>query len=147
MPVSQSTPCSPFPVAAHQTGRAVFPHPAFRRKITLSHVVCAVTSEPRLTLIDFRQLSCPWLLYILFPNQGPFPPPALPRFLGTTGLSATLTTQSSPRGLPVGVCATPLPGLPVLPLLSSSMRASANTPAEASRCSCRSLPKMPAAFS
>ena len=37
-------------------------------------------------------------------------------------------------------------GLPVLLLPSSSMRASASTPAEAGRCACRSLPGSPAAF-
>ena len=46
----------------------------------------------------------PLLLYIPLSNQGPFPPRELPRFLSTTGFSATLTTQSSPHGLPVGTC-------------------------------------------
>ena len=45
------------------------------------------------------------------------------------------------------VRATPLTKLPVLPFLSSSMRASVNTSAETHRCACRSLPNMPAAFS
>ena len=46
----------------------------------------------------------PLLIYIPLSNQGPFPPRQLPRFLSTTGLSATLTIQSSPHGLPVGTC-------------------------------------------
>ena len=87
----------------------------------------------------------PLLLYIPLSNQGPFPPRELPRFLSTTGLSATLTTQPSPHGLPVGR-AMPLSGLPVLPLLSSCLRASANTPAETDQCACRSLPDLSSAF-
>ena len=34
-------------------------------------------------------ISCPFLLLASVLNQGPFPPPALPGFHGTTGLSAT----------------------------------------------------------
>ena len=66
---------------------------------------------------------------MLFSNQGSFPPPALPGFLGSTSPSATLTARPAPHGVPVGVCAPP-PGLPVLPPLPSSMRAAATTPAE-----------------
>ena len=40
----------------------------------------------------------------------------------------------------------PLSGLPVLPLLSSCLRASANTPAETDQCACRSLPDLSSAF-
>ena len=40
---------------------------------------------------------------ILPPPYGPFPPPALPGFSGTTGLSATLPAQPVPRGLSVDV--------------------------------------------
>ena len=42
--------------------------------------------------------------------------------------------------------AMPLSGLPVLLLLSSCPRASANTPAETDRCSCRTLPDLSSAF-
>ena len=87
----------------------------------------------------------PLLLYIPLSNQGPFPPRQLPRFLSTTGLSATLTTQSSPHGFPVGTCHA-IVRVPVLSLLSSCLRASANTPAETDRCSCRTLPDLSSAF-
>ena len=40
----------------------------------------------------------------------------------------------------------PLSGLPVLPLLSSCLRASANTSAETDQCACRSLPDLSSAF-
>ena len=43
-------------------------------------------------------------------------------------------------------CVWPPPALPVLQLLPSCMHASATTPAEAVRCSCRSLPELPSAF-
>ena len=87
----------------------------------------------------------PFLLPALFPNQGPFAPAALPAFPATTGPSATLPAPAGPRGFQVGACAPPT-GLPVLRLPSSSLRASANTPAETSRCPCRSLPDSPSAF-
>ena len=41
---------------------------------------------------------------MLLSTQGPFPPRSLPRFPGTTGLSATLTARPAPRGVPVDVC-------------------------------------------
>ncbi len=71
----------------------------------------------------------PCLLSASLSNQGPFPPQALPRFLGTTGLSATLPAQTGPHGFSVGACAPPT-GLPVLLLRSSCTHAAANTPAE-----------------
>ena len=37
-------------------------------------------------------------------TRGPFPPPALPGFSGTTGLSATPTAQAGPHGFPVDAC-------------------------------------------
>ena len=52
-----------------------------------------------------RRLSVvvPCVRSILPPPYGPFPPPALPGFSGTTGLSATLPAQPVPRGLSVDV--------------------------------------------
>ncbi len=41
---------------------------------------------------------------MLLSTQGPFPPPALPGFSGTTDPSATLTARPAPRGVPVDVC-------------------------------------------
>jgi len=40
--------------------------------------------------------TCPFLLPALLSNRGPFPPPELPGFRGTTGLSATLTGPACP---------------------------------------------------
>ena len=41
---------------------------------------------------------------MLLSTQGPFPPPALPGFPGTTDPSATLTARPAPPGVPVDVC-------------------------------------------
>ena len=41
---------------------------------------------------------------MLLSTQGPFPPPALPGFSGTTDPSATRTARPAPRGVPVDVC-------------------------------------------
>ena len=61
-------------------------------------------------------------------NQGPFPPPALPGFAGTTDLSATQAAQPVPRGRPVeGHAPSPL-GLPVLRSISVYRHAVVNTP-------------------
>ena len=50
-----------------------------------------------------RRLSVvtPCLLPMLLSTQGPFPPPALPGFPGTTDPSATLPARPAPRGVPV----------------------------------------------
>ena len=48
----------------------------------------------------------PCFLSMLLSNQGPFPRPALPGVISTTGPSATSTTRPDPRGLPVGPCPT-----------------------------------------
>ena len=58
------------------------------------------------------------------------PRPELPGVFSRTGLSATLAARPAPHGVPVDAC-TPPTGLPVLRPLSSSMHASANTPAGA----------------
>ena len=67
-------------------------------------------SEHFLKLLGSRQSPCPVPLPTSLSNQGPFPPPALPGFLSTMGLSATPPT-----------------GLPVLRSSPSSMRAAATT--------------------
>ena len=41
---------------------------------------------------------------MLLSTQGPFPPPALPGFSGTTDPSATLMARPAPRGVPVDAC-------------------------------------------
>ena len=61
-------------------------------------------------------------------NQGPFPPPALPGFAGTAGLSATQAARPVPHGRPVeGHVPSPL-GLPVLRSISVYRHAVVNTP-------------------
>ncbi len=64
-------------------------------------------------------------------NQGPFPPPALPGFVGTTGLSATPVTPACPSrasGWKSSRCSRWL-GLPVLSEVSCRLHAAAYTPA------------------
>ena len=61
-------------------------------------------------------------------NQGPFPPPALPGFAGTAGLSATQAARPVPRGRPVEGHAPSPHGLPVLRSISVYRHAVVNTP-------------------
>ena len=68
---------------------------------SLSHVARSGVSERSPTLLDSRQWSCPCLLSVPVPTQGPFPRRALPRVPGTTGPSATLPARPAPRGVPV----------------------------------------------
>ena len=42
---------------------------------------------------------CPFPRQVAFLNSGPFPPPELPGFLGTTSLSATPAARPVPRGV------------------------------------------------
>ena len=64
-------------------------------------------------------------------NQGPFPPPALPGFIGRTGPSATLSGPACPSRAS-GWLVTPQPPLRASRVASISlcMRAAANTPVE-----------------
>ena len=110
-----ATPCR----TRHESAVRVLP--------SLLHVKRSGVSEPSLTLLGCRQWPCPCPLPVSLPKSGPFPRPALPSVFSHTGLSATLTAQPAPHGVPVGVCAPPT-GLPVLPRLPSSMHASAITP-------------------
>ena len=66
---------------------------------------CSMVCLSRTSSDPARPLSVvvPCVRSILPPPQGPFPPPALPGFSGTTGLSATLPAQPVPRGLSVDV--------------------------------------------
>ena len=70
---------------------------------------------------------------------GPFPPPALPGFLGTADLSATLPGQPDPRGLSVGACHATGRASRVVsnPLFHTCHR---QYPGGTGRCSRRSLP-------
>ncbi len=61
-------------------------------------LACGTFRSPR-TLSEFNRvspISCALLLPAPALNQGPFPPPALPGFLSTTGLSATPARPNSP---------------------------------------------------
>ncbi len=102
-----SRPTTPFPLPAHRTGRADFPHPAlgpgsFRRharrlslaRLAFRHsfrcsvwIFSGVARRIRQSPPSRAAPSAPW-------NQGSFPPPALPGFLGTTSPSATRSGQS-----------------------------------------------------
>jgi hypothetical protein len=61
-------------------------------------------------------------------NQGPFPPPALPGFAGTAGLSATQAARPVPHGRPVEGHAPSPHGFPVLRSISVYRHAVVNTP-------------------
>src|SRR5271169_2967986 len=61
-------------------------------------------------------------------NQGPFPPPALPGFAGTAGLSATQAARPVPRGRPVEGHAPSPHGFPVLRSISVYRHAVVITP-------------------
>jgi hypothetical protein len=85
------------------------------------------------------------LLPLLVPapplNQGPFPPPALPGYLGNTGLSAIPLALSFPRGPPVGPAfADPPHGTSRVAtgLLPQTCRH--QNPGELAQCSLRPLP-------
>ena len=61
-------------------------------------------------------------------NQGPFPPPALPGFAGTTDLSATQAARPVPHGRPVEGHAPSPHGFPVLRSISVYRHAVVITP-------------------
>ena len=137
-PASVRLPWPRFQSPAHQTGRADFPHPAFRR----DHASACGTVWSFRTLCGPDRLSpvampCP--LSVPFPKSGPFPRPALPGVLSRTGLSATLPARTGPRGFPVGVHPPPT-GLPVLLRFPSSMHADATTPAKRTGASAACFP-------
>ena len=54
--------------------------------------------------VRLLSVATPCLLSMLLSTQGPFPPPVLPGFPGTTDPSATLTARPAPRGVPVDLC-------------------------------------------
>jgi len=73
-------------------------------------------------------ISCLSPLLTLTLNQGPFPPPALPGFPGTTGLSATPHGPACPSRASGWARAALRPGLPVLLRNSVYENAVTNTP-------------------
>ena len=149
---------SPFPLPADRTGRADLPHPALRlaspRACGERPTSASCVSPPRLgftaqlarkasgttrCFTGLRQVTHRRLLQQAHQKSGPFPPPALPNFIGTATLSDSridrrLTAQLSP--LP-----SPSTGLPRLrdPL---SRRAVPITPVDRSKCVCRLLPQI-----
>ena len=126
---------APFPVPARQTGRAVFPHPAFRQASLPAHG--DTNGRLRRAVQLPRKSSDPCGVVRLFANhrsstsskarlkQGSFPPPALP------GFSSTMTLSNSHR---VRIAASMEPklhpnGSPTLPA-SPLRRAMPTTPAD-----------------
>ena len=74
-----------------------------------------------------------------FPNQGSFPPPALPGFLGHTSPSATLTARPAPRGGPVR-CVLTTDRASRVATVSLFHACRSQYPGETDRCARRSLP-------
>ena len=87
----------PFPLPALRTGRAVFPHPALGQGSTeVKRGTVALRGSPPSDLerlngrfLGLHHSPCPFPRRAASLNSGPFPPPELPGFLGTTSLSAT----------------------------------------------------------
>ena len=83
-------------------------------------------------VVRLTPISLPLLLTVLPLNQGPFPPPALPGFVSTTGLSAIPHSPALPSRA-AGCVALRAPhrtGLPVLPQNSSCQHAVINAPVD-----------------
>src|SRR3954453_6421021 len=149
---------APFPVPAHQTGRADFPHPAFRLvspraydgrsmralfapPLHLGTAVKLAWKAPGLMpcFVGSRQVTDPRLLQQAHQKSGPFPPLALPSLGSTTTLSdphLCRRLSASLRPLP-----SPMMGLPRLPV-SPFQRAVPTTPADQGGGACRLLPRL-----
>jgi hypothetical protein len=80
--------------------RANFPHTALGGSIKLSRVTPSATSEHFPGLLGSSPILLSSSLAAFTPNRGPFPPPELPGFIGTTRLSATPDS----RGLTLASC-------------------------------------------
>jgi hypothetical protein len=149
---------APFPVPAHQTGRADFPHPAFRpvspRAYGGRSIRALFASPPHLgtavklawkalglmrCFVGSRQVTDPRLLQQAHQKSGSFPPPALP------GLNSTTTPSDPHLCRRLSASLRPLPslmmGLPRLPA-SPFQRAVPITPADQGGCACRLLPRL-----
>jgi len=123
-------PATPCPTAS-RTGS---PEPP-----SLSHGASSGVSELSLKLLGSHQSSRPFPRPTRLSNQGPFPPPALPGFSGTTGLSATPTAQAGPHGFPVDACHA-TGGASRVATLSLLPTCHRHYPGGTGRCSRRSLP-------
>jgi hypothetical protein len=75
---------APFPHPSHRTQRADFPHCALGQDFTPSPTARRAQSPG----------PSPLVASVL--NQGPYPPPALPGFIGSTSLSATPVRPACP---------------------------------------------------
>ena len=84
-----------------------------RAQPSLSRVTPSAVSEHYSELIGYP-ISCPFLRPASVLNQGPFPPPALPGFPGTTNLSATPKRPACPSRVSGLVILHHAKGLPVL---------------------------------
>ena len=151
VPHKQSSP----PSTADRTGRADFPHPALRlaspRACGERPTPASCVSPPRLgftaqlarkasgttrCFTGLRQVTHRSLLQQAHQKSGPFPPPALPSFIGTVTLSdspcgptpeAPLSPLPSPStglppyAIPVSTCCSHYPGGPLqVPLSAAS---------------------------
>src|SRR5262245_32363347 len=91
---------------AHRSDRWAFP--------SLWHAMPSEASAHFPELVGSHQSPCalPRLAFTL--NRGPFPPPALPGFIGTTDLPPPQTARPDPHGSPVGRHVPPPLGFPPL---------------------------------
>jgi hypothetical protein len=89
---------APFPLPAHRTRTCGFPASGSRTRKHRAHAFDRVNSVGcRLRILNvlfgrfigLHHSPCPFPRRTASLNSGPFPPPALPGFLGTTSLSAT----------------------------------------------------------
>ena len=108
--LSPSTPAVPplrrtrSQASLRKSSRHILSHSAWNRRLGSSFAfACSMVWNFRTLSDPVRPLSVamPCSLSTLLPTQGPFPPPALPGFSSTTGLSATLPAQTDSRELPV----------------------------------------------
>ena len=94
----------PFPLPARRTGQAVFPHPALGQESTSfqsvtdgDQVGCRLRiGNVEREVIGLHHSPRPFPRRASFWNSGPFPPRELPRFPGTTSLSATPSGPACP---------------------------------------------------
>ena len=83
-------------------------------------------------VVRLTPISLPLLLTVLPLNQGPFPPPELPGFVSTAGLSAIPRSPALPSRAAgcVALLGSHRAGLPVLPQNSSCQHAVINAPVD-----------------
>ena len=111
---------------------------------SLSHAAWSGVSEPVPAPLDFHRWSC----LASFPCRSRSRAPSLDRRCPASPVLRACPPPCRPGPVLADfrLARAPPTGLPVLPLPSSSMHADAATPAEAGRCSRRSLLDLPSAF-